>query len=250
MKVLTLVISTILFATVSFAQPTTVVVRAKAKDAKFIGSSIGGAKVIIRDAMTGEILSQGITEGSTGNTTLIMKEPHERYRQISDESTAKYEAVVNIEEPVFATIEVLAPVNQPQARVAASAQVWLIPGKHIEGDGIVIEVPGFIVDVLSPQTHEFLKPSTVRLKANVVMMCGCTISNDGLWDATKIEVQAIVKRDGEQVQTIPMKVLDKVNTFEADAELSLPGAYEIIIYAYDSRTGNTGVDKVNFVVNQ
>ncbi|ELR68420.1 hypothetical protein C900_00388 [Fulvivirga imtechensis AK7] len=244
-----LFIFTLLFATVAYAQPTTLVVRAKAKDAKFIGSSIGGAKVIIRDALTGEILSQGTIGGSTGNTTLIMNEPHERYKSIADDQTAKFEAVVNIEEPRLVTVEVLAPVNQPQARVVASTQLWIIPGKDIRGDGIVLEIPGFIVDVLSPQTHEFIKPSTVRLKANVVMMCGCTISNGGLWDAEKIEVQGIVKRDGEQVQTVPLKVYEKVNTFEADLDLSQPGIYEVIIYAYDSRTGNTGVDKVNFVVN-
>lgn len=239
----------LLFASVAYTQPTTLTVRAKAKDAKFIGSSIGGAKVIVRDALTGEILSQGTTEGSTGNTALIMKEPYERYKSITDDQTAKFEAVINIEEPRFVTIEVLAPFNQQQARVAASTQLWLIPGKHITGDGIVVEVPGFIVGVLNPQTHEFIKPSTVRLKANVVMMCGCTISNGGLWDAEKIEVQGIVKRDGEQVQTVPLKVYDKANTFEADLDLSQPGIYEVIIYAYDSRTGNTGVDKVNFVVN-
>lgn len=244
-----LIIFILLLSNLIYAQPTKVVVRAKAKDAKFIGSSIGGAKVIIRDALTEEILSQGITEGSTGNTTLIMKEPYERYKSIVDDETAKFEAVVNIEEPIFVTIEVLAPMNQPQARVAASTQLWLIPEKHIVGDGIVLEVPGFIVNVLSPQTHEFLTPSTVRLKANVVMMCGCTISNGGLWDAEQIEVQAIVKRDGEQVKTVVLSVLDKVNTFEADVDLTDPGTYEVIIYAFDSRTGNTGVDKVNFVVD-
>ena len=63
---LALFIGTFLFAT-----ETHIIVRAKAKDAKFIGSSLGGAYVIIKNKMTGEILAKGKTQGSTGNTDLI-----------------------------------------------------------------------------------------------------------------------------------------------------------------------------------
>lgn len=240
----------LIFSLYLHAQPTKLVVRAKAKDAKFIGTSIGGAKVIIRDALTGEILSQGVTAGSTGNTSLIMKEPHERYKPITDDQTAKFETAIDIEEPKFITIEIIAPVNQPQASVKAQTQLWLIPGKHIDGEGVIVEIPGFVVNVLSPQTHESLKPSTIKLQANVVMMCGCTISNGGLWDAEKIEVQAIIRKAGKSVKTVMMSVQDKVNTFEADVDLQEPGTYEAIIYAYDDRTGNTGVGKVNFIVGE
>ncbi|MBL6448139.1 hypothetical protein JMN32_17605 [Fulvivirga sp. 29W222] len=245
-----LTILALVFSLYLQAQPTKLVVRAKAKDAKFIGSSIGGAKVIVRDALTSEILSQGVTMGSTGNTSLIMKEPHERYKPIADDQTARFVAEIDIEEPKFITIEVVAPVNQSQARVKAQTQLWLIPGKHIEGEGVVLEIPGFVVNVLSPQTHEFIKSSSIKLKANVVMMCGCTISNGGLWDAEKIEVQAIISKGGKHLKTVSMEVKDKVNTFEADVDLQEPGTYEAIIYAYDDRTGNTGVDKVNFIVGE
>lgn len=244
--VVLIIIMTVINA--SLAQSTKLIVRAKAKDAKFIGTSIGGAKVVIRDALTGEILDEGVTQGGTGDTDLIMKQPVKRYQTITDDQTAKFEADINITEPQFVTIEVLAPLNQPQARVAASTQVWLIPGKHIDGEGIVLEIPGFIVNVLSPQTHEALDNPKVTIKANVVMMCGCTISNGGLWDAEKMEVQALIKKEGKLVKTIPLKVLDQVNTFTGEVDLSEGGMYEMIIYAYDSRTGNTGVDKVNFIV--
>jgi hypothetical protein len=50
-----------------WATETTIIIRAKAKDAKFIGSSIGGAHVVVKHQLTGEILAQGKTEGSTGN---------------------------------------------------------------------------------------------------------------------------------------------------------------------------------------
>ncbi|UCH45614.1 MAG: hypothetical protein JSV11_02615 [Nitrospiraceae bacterium] len=33
------------------------------------------------------------------------------------------------------------------------------------------------------------------------------------------------------------------STFQATAEVSKKGIYEIIVYAFDPKTGNTGVDK-------
>jgi len=36
-------------------------VRVLGKDSKFVGSSMGGARVILRDAETGEMLAQGVT---------------------------------------------------------------------------------------------------------------------------------------------------------------------------------------------
>ncbi len=44
-------------------QATEVVVRAKARDGKFIGSSIGSAWIRIRDADNGMLMAEGPTEG-------------------------------------------------------------------------------------------------------------------------------------------------------------------------------------------
>ena len=85
----------------AFGKETQVVVRAKARDAKFIGSSLGGAYVKIYNQLTGALMSQGITSGSTGNTQLIMSTPYERGASICTDETAKFHATVDIEEPTF-----------------------------------------------------------------------------------------------------------------------------------------------------
>ncbi|MFC6633679.1 hypothetical protein [Microbulbifer taiwanensis] len=231
------------------AVPTKIVVRAKAQDAKFIGTSIGGAKVVIRDAETGEILAQGLTSGSTGNTDLIMKEPRSRHGSITG-GAAGFEATLDISEPVFLTVEVLAPAIKKQARVLAQTQTWLVPGKPIAGDGLIVEIPGFVVDLLSPQTHFYttVDKSPFEISANVVMMCGCPLTDGGLWDGSQIEVAAIVKRDGETYRTVPLKMQDTMNTFSAPLKAAEAGVYEILVYAYDPRTGNTGVDRTSFIV--
>lgn len=231
------------------AQETTVMVRARAKDAKFIGSSIGGARILIKDATSGEILAQGYTHGSTGNTDILMKQARERHKNISDEKTAGFKASLALKEPLFVTVEAYAPYNKKQARVLSSTQLWLIPGKDITGDGLVLEIPGFVVDILSPQTHERLKEDeTVSLKANVVMMCGCPVSEGGIWDASGYEVKAIISREGEKLKEVSLEPEEKSSTFSANTSLE-KGLYEITIYAYDPVTGNTGLDKTNIIVN-
>ena len=231
------------------AQETTVMVRALAKDAKFIGSSIGGAKIIVRNAETGAILDQGFTSGSTGDTKLILKTPQERYDSLTDEETAGFKAELDITEPTFIEIEAHAPFNKKQARVVSSTQLWVIPGKNITGDGVVLEVPGFVVDILSPQTHERIKSSeVVSLKANIVMMCGCPVTEGGTWDANQYEVKAILAGEGKESREIALKPTDKASTFAAEANLD-KGYYTITVYAFDPVTGNTGVDKTNIIIN-
>lgn len=227
------------------AQETTVMIRVKAKDAKFIGSSMGGARVIVRDELTGKILAEGFTEGSTGNTDIIMKNPITRISTLSDENTAGFMAKLNIEKPVFVNIEAFAP---GEARVKSATSLWVIPGKDITGDGLVLEMSGFIIDILSPQTHQRIGVNNeIEIKANIVMMCGCPITKGGIWDADQYEVKAVISKVGELEKTLDLKVLEQASTFYGKVNL-LPGNYEILVYAFDPVSGNTGLDKTNIIV--
>ncbi|WP_159023556.1 hypothetical protein [Formosa sp. L2A11] len=238
----------------SFATDTKIIVRAKAKDAKFIGSSLGGAEVIIRDKMTNAILAQGKTEGSTGDTSLIMKTPLERGLSITDDKTAKFMANINIDEPTFITIEVYSTIKNEKARVSASTDMWLIPGKDILGEGVILEIPGFLINIETPNTNQDLslaaiKKEPLKLKAKVVMMCGCPINKNGLWDSEHIEVKAIVKLNNTVLKEVPLTFVT-TNMFEGDLTLEKAGTYQVILYAYDNTTGNTGVDKATYVVTK
>lgn len=248
---ISLLLSSLLFAFSSqlVAQETTVIIRAQAKDAKFIGSSIGGALVVIKEERTGQVLAEGYTEGSTGNTEIIMQNPISRGMLLSNDNTAAFKATIDINRPTFVTIEVYAPVSKRQATVLSSTQLWLLPGKDILGDGIIVEIPGFVVDILSPQTHESIveKDKNVKIQANIVMMCGCPITEGGIWNASDYEIQAIVYKDGAESQKIPLQAENKASTFSSSISLE-KGNYEIIVYAFDQETGNTGLDKVNIIV--
>jgi len=235
-------------STISSAQEVEVMVRSQAGDAKFIGSSIGGAKILIKDALTNEILAEGITKGSTGNTEKIMKQAQIRGKRITDDQTAGFNAKVQIAEPKFVTIEAHAPWNKKQARVKSSTQLWLLPGKDITGEGIILKIPGFVVDIVTPQTHQSYSSSEIEIQANIVMMCGCPITQGGLWDANQYEVNAILKSENMDTKTVKIEQVEGSSNFVGKVNLE-KGAYELIIQAFDPVTGNTGVDRTNFMVN-
>ena len=238
----------ILFISLNVISQTNVMIRAKAKDAKFIGTSVGGAKIIVRDAITKEILAQGVTSGSTGNTEKIMKQPKRRYQDLSESNTAGFLAKLDIKSPTFVEVEAHAPINKKQAIIKSTTQLWVIPGKDIMGDGVVLEIPGFIIDILSPQTHERIPNGiSTEIKANIVMMCGCPIDEDGLWDANGFEIKAVIETEGF-FKEVELQQTEKSSTFSGNIDLS-KGNYTITVYAFDSKTGNTGVDKTNIIIN-
>jgi hypothetical protein len=233
------------------ATETKVVVRALAKDGMFIGTSMGGAHIIIREVDSGMILAQGRTGGDTGPLATVMQEPRKRGQPLSNASTAKFEARLDLEEPTFVSIEALAPYGQRRSSIRVSTQLWVIPGRDILGDGVILEFPGFVVDILTPQPAERVSLSagkSVPLTVNVVMMCGCPIEPGGLWDAGRYEIAGLVKRNGLSYKSVPFVYSGKTSTFAGTLDLSEPGLYEVQVYAFDSGTGNTGLDSVVFKV--
>lgn len=252
MRTLIFIVAFLVTGLTASAAETKIMIRAKARDAKFIGSSLGGAHIIVRNKINRQILAEGNTTGSTGNTDLIMKGAKTRGTLITDPQTAGFLASIDISEPTFVSIEILSPLNNKQAQASVSTELWLIPGKHILGDGIILEIPGFIIDILKPRTHQYIALNSIKGKlfpsqANIVMMCGCVIDKNGVWNSDEIEVKGILKKDGQYLKDVILSLVS-TNLFEGSNLLNTPGNYELTVYAYHEKSGNTGVDKVNYVI--
>ncbi len=155
------------------AEPTRITVRVLSKGAKFVGTSMGGARVTIHDATTGELLAEGTTSGRTGDTSRIMVEERKPGMELSSEGSASFEATLDLARPRLLRVTAYGPLAQLQAANTVSSTQWVIPGKHITGgDGWLLELPGFAVDVLGPPAHSRLSglPQSVVLRANLTMM--------------------------------------------------------------------------------
>jgi len=154
------------------AIPTKVVVRVVSKDAKVIGSGVGGAGVRIVNLETGESLSAGKQQGGTGDTDRIMVQPRQRGKTVyGTPGAALFLAEIPLEKPTRVEIRVEAPLAYPQALQKGSKTLTLIPGKDITVEGVVIELDGLIVNVQSPAAVGVLKQGEeVQVQAEVKML--------------------------------------------------------------------------------
>jgi hypothetical protein len=163
----------LLGASVAHAEPTRISVRVLSKDAKFIGTTMGGMWVTIRDVETGELLAEGRTEGGTGETDRIMKLPWTRGTPLWSEGAASFTATIDIDTPHHIEVAARGPQAQLQSSNVVSATQWVVPGKHVDqGDAFLLVLPGFAVDVLDPPVHTRVgtAPTKVTVRANLVML--------------------------------------------------------------------------------
>jgi hypothetical protein len=163
----------LLAVTPAMAEPTRITVRVVSKDAKFVGTSMGGVLIQIRDAQSGALLAEGVTTGDTGDTKRLMLTDRKRSVPLSTADAAKFEVILDVEEPRWVEVTAYGPLAQRQSANRVSATQWVVPGKHITGgDAWLLELPGLVVDVLAPPAHLKLGglPQRVDLRANVMMM--------------------------------------------------------------------------------
>jgi hypothetical protein len=225
------------------ALPTTVTVRAISRDAKVIGSGVGGARITIRDVASGKVLAEGIQEGGTGETKAIMGEPHARNGEpYSGESAASFVASIDLSEPTVVEIIAAGPLKYPQAVQKASKTMLLVPGQHVTGEGILLEIHGFIIDIRQSE------PERVVMKMN--MACGCPIQPGGMWDADKIAIAASLWRGAEKVAEVPVKYAGEVSMFEASFADVAPGTYRLRVLASDAVNENFGMATTEVVVRE
>ncbi len=152
--------------------PTRVRVRVLSCDAKIVGSLVGGCRVTIRNRETDELLAAGLQLGGSGDTERILQLALGRFdTRFDTPGTAVFEAEIPLSEPTPVSIEVEGPVAYPASLQKASITTWLIPGEHVLGDGFVLKLFGFIVEVLRPFSVDvFRSNARIALEAGVRLL--------------------------------------------------------------------------------
>ncbi len=232
------------------AKETKVMVRAVARDAKIIGKGVGGARITIRDVSTGKVLAEGTQMAGTGDTSLIIVKPHVRGTNIYDTPGASgYLATLQLEQPTVVEISAEGPLGSSQATQRASTTMLLVPGEDVLGDGVVLEIHGFIVTALAPQVDATVKAgSPFEVKAKVTMACGCPTEPGGHWDSNKIKVVARLIRAGNLEAEVPMQYAGVVNTYSGNVPVTTPGPVELQILAMDGPQANFGMTRENLTI--
>lgn len=231
------------------AAPTPVDVYVISRDAKFVGTGVGGVRVTITEAATGEVLAQGVTQGGTGDTDLIMGE-REHGTSLITEDTAAFSTSLDLDHPARVRVTAYGPLDYPESAATVTATHWLLPGEPAADDGLILELPGLIVDLHDTPTFALLEEGEAFIGVHVIvrMMCGCPLTPDGLWDSNEFEIEAMVLRDGVEFAQAPLEYAGEASEFEGELLLTQPGTYMLSVRAHQPRTGNTGViDRVLMV---
>jgi hypothetical protein len=242
---------------------TKVSVRVIARDGKFLGDDVGGASIIMRDAHTRELLAKGITSGSSGTNGPggVMCARLQRGEPIPTADASLYTAELKLDRPRRVEITAHGPLGFAESANTVTATQWVYPGKDIvEGDGFLLEVPGLIVQIVSPAANSSAaRVSELGIQAHVAMMCGCPIdyknqeskmvcpelpADEQPWLPDEFEVAAVVDSGSGAPTTVSLQFVPTADTpgqFAGTWDQPLPGSHEITVYAYQKATGNTGL---------
>lgn len=222
------------------ADPTRILVRVLAHDAKLIGSGVGGARVVVRDAETGEVLAEGEHRGGTGDTGLIMREPQERGATIyGTEGAAEFVVTLDLEESTVVEITAEGPLDTPQSMQRASKTLLVVPGFDFVGEGVVLRLYGFRVTLDTPASVE--PGGEIAVHSTVRMMCGCPTEPGGLWDTNDYTILARLHREGEVVAEKPMEFTGETSNYAATfAAPDTAGSLQVEVIAVDPGKANAG----------
>jgi hypothetical protein len=233
---LALVAVAALLAGAAQAEPTHVMIRAQALDAKFIGDHTGGAQITLTDAMTGAVLAKGLTKGGTGDTSKIMR-PRVRGSAITDAATAGFEALLDLKRPTLVRAEATSPAAKSHPSITVSSSLWIIPGHDITGEGWVLTIPGLIVEPAATPVAD----GGLNVSAKVSPMCGCPIEPGGIWDSANYSVEATLLRGEQVVAHTALVYAGQPGQFAGVLQNSPRGRFVLRLVATDSKSTNSGV---------
>jgi hypothetical protein len=225
-------------ATPAAAEPTHIVVRTIARDAKFIGDAMGGVEITLTDARSGKRLGRGLTAGGTGDTRRLIVEPRVRGKALATPEAARFETTIDIDRPTLVRAEARGPLGKPGAVITVASMMWLLPGQNLDGDGWVLELPGLVVEPAWTRGPD----GALQIAAKVTLMCGCPIEPGGHWDASQYEVRAVLLASGDRpAGEAALAFAGKPSSFAGTIPAPKAGRYRLRVTAHNAATGNTGV---------
>lgn len=227
-----------------------------ARGGKFLGDDVGGALVTIRDARTGEFVASGVTKGGSGVADL-MTQGRPRTLPINTEAASVFSTTLMLDEPRLLEFEAFGPLTAQGSANRTTTTEWVLPQSFTaHGNRVILELAGLNVDVLAPQTHflpQAKPPLKISFRVNVTMMCGCPIGPDLPWKPDEFKVMMKIKRPDGKQDLVKLEFDANApdhapSQFIGSYEATLPGIYEAIAMAHEAEFGNSGSDRVTFIL--
>jgi hypothetical protein len=226
---------------ISTPRATRVMTHVVTHDAKLIGTAVGGVRVTIRDVATDRILAEGRHDGGTGDTKRIMQDTRKRGDTVfSAADGARYEAIVSIAAPTMVEVTAEGPLGYPDQLARASKRLLLLPGRDVGGDGIVLELHGFIIDLMGPDTTQALSaPSPIGIRARVRMLCSCPTQPGGLWEVR--DVIARLVRGNQVIAETALTYAGESSVYTGAFAPVAAGVYQLEVIAANPTAATFGI---------
>lgn len=235
-------------------QPTTVLVRVVAHGAMVLGRDVGGARVTITDIASGRVLATGLQQGDAGDQNQIMRTPHMMEEPIySSRPSAAFTTTVELQKPTLVEISAEGPLAYPASLQKTSKTIVLIPGQNLTGDGIVLHLSGYLVQIEQPRFRgPLIAKDDVKLRASIRTLSGSLVRPHGDWDSRKIRIYGEVLIGDRVIERLQMFYDDGSRAFEAPffvpPSKDVPDGITLRVIATDLSTGNSGMDQANYPV--
>ena len=236
------------------AKLTTIIVRVVAHGAMVIGRDVGGARVSITDVETKQILATGIQQGEPGDQNQIMRTPHLMEEPVySSRPAASFTTTLELRRPTLVEVAAEGPLAYPASIRRTAKTVMLVPGQDLTGDGIVLHLYGYIVQIEHPKPGESLiAKDDVKLRASLRTLSGTLVRPHGDWDSRKLRIYGELLIGDLIVERLQMFYSNDTGTFDAPFFVPLdkdaPNGIELRVIATDLSTGNSGMGMANYPV--
>lgn len=218
--------------------PTRIIVHAVTHDAKLIGTAVGGVRITIREVSSGRELVSGLHLGPTGDTKRIMQDPRVRGDSLfAGREGARFEATLPLAVPTLVDVTAEGPVQYPDQLVSTTKRLLLVPGRDITGDGLVLAMHGYVLDVLAPDTTSTVESGS-EVRAQVRMLCSCPTEPTGLWRVE--QVSARLWQGNAIVGEVPLAYAGTPSTYTARLPRVAAGRYTLEIVAASPKSATFG----------
>ena len=235
-------------------KPTKILVRVVAHGALVLGREVGGARVTITDLATTQVLATGIQEGEAGDQNQIMRTPHLMEEPVySARPAAAFMTTLTLERPTLVEVAAEGPLAYPQSMRRTAMTVLLVPGQDLSGDGIVLHLNGYIVQIEHPKAGEpLMAKDDVNLKASVRTLSGTLVRPHGDWDSRKIRIYGDVLVGERIVERLQLFYSNDTGTFDAPFFVPLdkdaPDGITVRVVAADAAAGNFSLGEAHYPV--
>ncbi|MCS6897667.1 MAG: hypothetical protein NZM29_06795 [Nitrospira sp.] len=235
-------------------RPTTVLIRVVAHGSMVLGKEVGGARVTITDVATGRILATGLQQGEAGDQNQIMRTPRLLEEPIySTRTSAFFTTTLDLLHPIQVDITAEGPLAYPAAMQRVTKRVWLVPGQDMTGDGIVLTLYGYIVQIEQPKPNEpLVAREDVTLRASIRTLSGSWVRPHGDWDSRKLHIYGEILIGNRVIERLQLFYSGRNAEFEAPffvpRHSDAPDGMTVRVIAADPASGNFGVGSARYPV--